>query len=262
MTVLTRAGYVFIFLGAAYFLSCDKSELAQKNNPARIIEDQKPTKTIFKPINIISIQQEPQALSKITYLKAVSEIRSPFGAEEEHYFAKITDICSTQENEILVADSGHHKIFMFDDRGHFKKEFGRQGQGPGEFIGEVRISAGNDGNIYTTDNGGRRIIIFSPNGTFLRQFRIPHRFLEKAIATKKGNIILYCQNGYRIFSRYDNTFKPLDSLISLDYQADFPISRPSKKYYASILQGPDTSSNIRYCQRTMNYSLYSTIQKS
>lgn len=93
---------------------------------------------------------------KIHVLQKIGQIGEKFSEGENCFFWHIDDLCCDDENNLYVADSGWNKIFKFNPGGRYLGSFGREGQGPGEFLAQpgrfpLRISFGNDGNIYVTD---------------------------------------------------------------------------------------------------------------
>lgn len=69
-------------------------------------------------------------------LKKIGEIGPIVSKEENLYFWSISDICCDKEGNLYVADSGWNKIFKFNSEGKFLLSFGREGQGPGEFVAQ------------------------------------------------------------------------------------------------------------------------------
>lgn len=99
---------------------------------------------------------------KIQYLKKIGEIKDGFSSEKENFFIKITGLCCDDDGNLYVADSKWNKIFKFDSNGKFLMSFGRQDQGPWEFMAmgvynQLKISFGNDGKLYVMDSGNRWI---------------------------------------------------------------------------------------------------------
>lgn len=112
--------------------------------------------------NLDHIQNE----GRIQSFKKTGEIAEGFSEGESNSFLSINSICSDEKNNLYVADSGWNRIFKFDSNGHSITSFGREGQGPGEFLGDgkpfqLRMSFGNDGNLYILDLGASRINVFS-----------------------------------------------------------------------------------------------------
>jgi sugar lactone lactonase YvrE len=77
-------------------------------------------------------------------------------------------IAVTPEGELLVADTGGHRVVRLDSRGKVLGAFGRAGRGPGEFERLEDVAVGPHGRIYTLDSGFARVQVFSRDGALLR----------------------------------------------------------------------------------------------
>ena len=182
--------------------------------------------TIFLLLPYPSFSEE-----KVQYLKKVGEIKDGFSSERENFFIKITGLCCDDEGNLYVADSGWNKIFKFDSNGKFLMSFGREGQGPGEFMAgklmnQLRISFGNDKRIYVNDPGNQRISIFSKNGTLIRTVKTPHRAIDSPVVNSKGDIYLISPSGIKVIDCYDSNFKLKASILDLDSYFEFPFGKP------------------------------------
>lgn len=192
----------------------------------------------IEPLNIPAIDQTHVDLEKITHLQKFGAITEGFSNEELNFFANVTDLCVDKEDNLYVADSKLHSIFKFNKNQEFLFSFGQEGQGPGEFMGRLRISAGNDGNIYISDHGSYRFYIFSSNGKFIRQFRLPRNTLDVVVANSRGEMYLFSESGYYVVDCFNSSFRYLRSLLEVKYKHDFPVEHPSKKVLRSLLMRP------------------------
>jgi len=68
---------------------------------------------------------------------------------------------------IVVADTGHHRVQVFDKDGAFLRAFGTRGSGDGEFESPEGVAVATDGTIYVTDTGNNRVQVFTPEGEFV-----------------------------------------------------------------------------------------------
>ncbi len=128
-------------------------------------------------------------------LKKIEEIGPIISKEEDLYFWSISDICCDEEGDLYVADSGWNKIFKFDSEGKFLFSFGREGQGPGEFLGRplmnpLKIRPGNDGYLYVFDSGIYRISKFTKKGILIKSLDLPMRYDDSGVINSKGEFIL------------------------------------------------------------------------
>jgi hypothetical protein len=158
---------------------------------------------------------------KVQYLKKVGEIKDGFSSERENFFIKITGLCCDDEGNLYVADSGWNKIFKFDSNGKFLMSFGREGQGPGEFmagmyINLLGISFGNDGKLYIKDRGNNRISVFTKEGKFIKSYPIsPFSVYDPPVVNSKGDIFLHSKSGIKVIDCYDSNFKYRYSLLDI-----------------------------------------------
>lgn len=88
-------------------------------------------------------------------------------------------------SRLYVADTGgvssaEHRVRVFDARtGAHLLDFGKRGNGPGEFNFPLDVTVGLDDLLYVVDSGNFRVEVFRPDGTFVRQFG--------SIGTRAGN---------------------------------------------------------------------------
>jgi len=114
----------------------------------------------------------------ISYLKKINEITEFHSNDGINFFLYIDSLCCDEDNNLYVADSGWNKIFKFNADGQYLVSFGREGQGPGEFLARpgrypLKISVGNDSNIYITDSKSERLSIFTDVGSYIKYFYLP-----------------------------------------------------------------------------------------
>jgi hypothetical protein len=137
------------------------------------------------------------------------------------------------EDNLYVADSGWNRIFKFDPEGKYVTSFGREGQGPGEFLGDrshpLKISFGNDGNIYTTDSGNQRLTIFSKAGDVKKIFRIPAYLYDAAVVNSKGDIYLISKSRSKVIDCYDDRFRLKKRFLDIGFHLEFPLYKPPWK---------------------------------
>jgi hypothetical protein len=88
-------------------------------------------------------------------------------------FNRPTDVAWDKAGNVFIADGyNNSRVVKVDKNGRWVKTWGERGTGPSQF--NVLHSIANDanGNIYVADRTNRRIQVFDPEGTFLRQFTI------------------------------------------------------------------------------------------
>jgi|GEM_PF-4882872 len=222
--------------------ACKNSSIIESNRKDNL--DNSDNLAQSNPLNIPKSEYFGSNVEKITNLEKVAEIKDGFSNEEYNFFADISDITIDGINNLFVADSKLHKIFKFNEKHEFVLSFGREGQGPGEFAGRLKISAGNDGNIYVSDHGNYRFLIFSSDGILLKQFPLPKNTYDRVIANSKGEMYLYSESGFFVLDRFNSSFHYIESFFDLEYMLEFPIVSPPKKIYKSLLRWPLASRHV------------------
>lgn len=97
-------------------------------------------------------------------LKTISPKRR--GVGELNYPSSIY----VQDQLIFVADTLNHKIQVFNKAGLFLTQFGKFGNGAGQFISPRGITLDAQKNIWVADTFNHRIQQFSPQGEFIKEF--------------------------------------------------------------------------------------------
>ncbi len=110
-----------------------------------------------------------------------------------------------KSGNIIVADTGNHRIQVFDCKGNFLRAFGSKGIQTGQFGSPCGVAVDKQsGNIIVADTDNSRIQVFDSNGVFVRAFGSLgssngelHDPLGVAV-DRKGNIIVADTENNRI----------------------------------------------------------------
>jgi len=92
--------------------------------------------------------------------------------------------------EVVVLDRGNVCIYVFSDKGKYKRKFGQPGQGPGDILTPHYMNIDKEGNIYIFEWGNRRLSIFSSEGKYINSFRIPNVDPETRFCISKDKEIV------------------------------------------------------------------------
>lgn len=76
-------------------------------------------------------------------------------------------------DQLYVVDSQRHAVVIYDLGGGYRSEFGKRGDGPGEFNFPTHAAADAAGNLYVTDSMNGRVQVFDAAGRFERQVGAP-----------------------------------------------------------------------------------------
>ncbi len=88
-------------------------------------------------------------------------------------FAVIGAVRWIGNRQILAADLGNTKLYLFDSAGAYRRSFGRHGDGPGEFERIAAVSVLPGDSLYIEDPSRRRLSVWSPRSGYVRAAPIP-----------------------------------------------------------------------------------------
>lgn len=71
---------------------------------------------------------------------------------------------------VYVADTGNHRIQVFDQNGQFIRKWGSQGEETGQFNEPWGLAVAGDGTVYVADTWNHRVQMFDSQGQFLHTF--------------------------------------------------------------------------------------------
>ncbi len=89
--------------------------------------------------------------------------------DDRQIFSNRTRVAVDGEGALYILDAGNYRVAVFDKNGRFIRQFGKQGEGPGEFrrCDDIRLSP--TGDVAVVDTGRKQLFMFSPTGEFIRQ---------------------------------------------------------------------------------------------
>jgi hypothetical protein len=115
---------------------------------------------------------------------------------ENSYIWKGSDIDIGPDGRIYVSDEKADLIHIYGPSGLWLSNFGRRGQGPGEFISPYSISATQD-KIFAKDIGNRRIQAFGVDGRYRGQVKLTQSisdFVAKSASITDTDRIYACRS--------------------------------------------------------------------
>jgi len=75
------------------------------------------------------------------------------------------------DGDLYVADTHYHRVMVCSPTGKLLRQFGRYGEGPGEFIYPTDVAFAPDGRLFVSEYGGNdRIGVYTKDGEFLGAF--------------------------------------------------------------------------------------------
>ncbi|MGH7583756.1 MAG: hypothetical protein ACREL5_11075 [Gemmatimonadales bacterium] len=95
-------------------------------------------------------------------------------------FTRVTGATRLSNGTIVIADLDDNTLHFFDATGKPLKDVGRAGGGPGEFRRLTWLGRCSGDSLHVWDMLQRRMAVFAPNGTFVRQYFVPSDTAAKA----------------------------------------------------------------------------------
>jgi DNA-binding beta-propeller fold protein YncE len=158
-------------------------------------------------IQVIQFWPRSMELSHVTNFGAFGQ------GEGQFQFPKGVGI--TESGQLLVCDSGNHRVQMFDlhDNCRFVHAWGTQGAGDGQFISPLAVTTNRTGQILVSDSSNR-IQVFDGQGVFIRSFGGKSRKdggfnYPVALSVNDENALFVCDQGnhrIQVLSAIDGSF--------------------------------------------------------
>ena len=95
------------------------------------------------------------------------------GDDERYLLYRPRDVDVGPDGSIYVLDAGDFNVKVYDAAGEHVRTFSQRGQGPGELSRPT--SAAIAGDRYVVNDGGTRMIVWSLDGEYLGEHRLPVR---------------------------------------------------------------------------------------
>jgi hypothetical protein len=94
------------------------------------------------------------------------------GKEEGESWELLSNVSAAafdRQGNLHVLDAGNHRVLVFDPRGRFLRQIGKEGQGPGEISFAMSMTVLPDGRVVVFDIGRSAYSLFKPDGEFIEQ---------------------------------------------------------------------------------------------
>lgn len=111
---------------------------------------------------VISVWCGTVSAQQLELVRQVGSVNGP----PEYTFFRISDITVDSRGQIIVLDGGDRSVIVYDSAGAFVTRFGREGNGPGEFLGPSRVELRRS-EIQVFDAQHARLSRFSREGQLI-----------------------------------------------------------------------------------------------
>jgi peptidylamidoglycolate lyase len=92
--------------------------------------------------------------------------------KDSTHFDQPTAVAVAKNGDVYVSDGyGNSRVVKFSAAGKYLREWGKKGNGAGEFDIPHAIDLDDSGTVYVADRENKRIQIFDSNGAFLKEWK-------------------------------------------------------------------------------------------
>jgi hypothetical protein len=169
-------------------------------------------------------------------------------------FGSIAGLGVTADGRIVALDSKEKKVKIFDSAGKILKEFGREGQGPGEWTMPIGLQLVSDREVMVSDAGNRKLVYLDLEGNLIKEVSYAKKLAMLRIIEKDGHYVATEMGlegnsiGYTI-AKYDANFDQLFKIETL-LMASVMILRKINPFGVSYDYCLDSKGNIVYGRAT------------
>lgn len=111
---------------------------------------------------VISLWCGTVSAQELQFVRQVGSVNGP----PEYTFFRISDLAVDTHGRIVVLDGGDKSVIIYDSTGTFVTRFGREGNGPGEFLGPTRVEL-RQSQIWVFDVQHARLSQFTSQGQLI-----------------------------------------------------------------------------------------------
>lgn len=145
-------------------------------------------------------------------IKLIRTIGDIDATDENLAFHLPWDIAFDDAGNSYILDSGNHRIQKFSPDAKYLGTFGRQGQGPAEFVYPESLDIDSEGDLYVLDPFQKRIQVLTPEGEGDKSIRIMNYSINKIRCLKSG---LLAAKGTALLTELEKKGSGLTKLIKL-----------------------------------------------
>lgn len=167
----------------------------------------------------------------------------PLEERKEAFFSEISKLIVHDSLIYIMDKRGRKKILCFTLHGQFICSIGKLGRGPGEYLNLKDFDIDEDGNVHLFSTYSKKIIIYKPNGEFLKEVKThfyingikcltggTYLFALLQISEQDGAMYCYANNDAKVISRL-MAFPPEDQT---NYGTDNLFKQSGDKFVSYI----------------------------
>lgn len=118
---------------------------------------------------VMVVEYPATALEKKAPFRLAAEPEIRLGTQDgppELQFTRIVSALRLDDGTTAILDRDAHEVRLFDEKGNFLRNIGREGPGPGEFGDPARLIGRDDGMLLVWDDQRGQLATFGRDGSF------------------------------------------------------------------------------------------------
>lgn len=161
----------------------------------------------------------------------------------EPEFIRIWAIQVDENGNIYVLDSKPYLIKIFSSSGDYIREFGKEGQGPGEWQGPHSFEVLSNGNIVVCDSSNKRLSFFSNEGELIKDISIAEHSsnIIKIRVDSAGKLYAFSslvlrESNNLLIEKFDLDFNFIKNIVTFEYERlpRYVISHHGPRFYEIV----------------------------
>lgn len=127
-------------------------------------------------------------------------------------FSRVTSVAFDEEGRLYILDSDEHRVSVVDPDGAPVRQFGGQGDGPGQFRLPQALAVLPSGEVAVADTGHRGVLVFGPDGEYRRTVRFPEgaRASANLLFPHRDDGVVFASRGITVTSEGGRPSMPTD----------------------------------------------------
>jgi len=168
---------LIILVSTLAYVACGRQKLEWKG-------------TITEKDGVVIVKNPKEPLYENAEFNIVQDLKigQPSGKPED-MLSEIREIEVDANGNIYAVEFKENHIRVFDRNGLYLRTIGRPGQGPGEFGEPGNVHVNPAGEVMATDGGSQSVKVFSPDGTYLRQYFLKAFYPVKMDYSREGDLL-------------------------------------------------------------------------
>jgi hypothetical protein len=179
---------------------------------------------------VVSIKRD-DILKNVKLSDFITDVRIvPLETTSESLIGQLDQIDFSNGDIVVLDYRKARAVYRFSKDGKFLNQIAQRGQGPGEHsaLGDISVNPNNPNEIAILDQG-RKILIYKPDNTFLREIRVPPYAYRMGWFDNK--IAVYGGNKEEDVALIDeNTGKEIAAFFKTDWAKKLVLPHPFQLY--------------------------------